>query len=705
MKVKKPFVRIFYCRPNIGENSGNSYSLFNITHDGKNIGSENFLESFRYSYETSGADSAEVSLAFKNTNIDLAIFKNGVRLALVFGYDGLNQTVRDVVIEKVKGRLTSNGYSITLSLIPSIAYADRYSYEGDLGEQLSQMGAYMEYTYYNARTGTYTTLKYYPGDNSMMVNGVVKEYFKKDKKPASEYSNEALRTTETNWRAFSAGGTAKNWYPNYKSPGDGGLKHLKESVKDAMMRVLHGFIKVPDSVQRDDKQVFIPNPEDAPSIRAYSAGPSTKFPRCISFSFSAGDKNKSDDEEAELEIEALDLSTKEKGGINIAKDWKISNPETGAFEKFTVVKKEEDYYYTFEDGTDLALKPSEVLRLKKIQLQENFNQYKHGLRPQDINPDAEYQRGYRDDNKPTAREILASSDAESQTLGGVSNYMNTPAKDLMDQLFKRDGGQRIFTEGMAKNFVKRSKINGFSYEQLLGKAIKSKMDAILSNITCELTVEGDPALESAFNFVVANAGRSISGKYHATKVVHQISSGKYTMTISGNLIPDTPVSLIVKKEMEGLESSINELELRQKVYDKLSVAMSLSLAPYSPSSMAELLGTYGLSYINIGVKREDSPVKIQGKTTTHRLIAESPEELDQMLSDSKTRTQMGVFEISADQLINKNAELHNTQIIGNLEKQSRRSIKNEGLIVPSGNLQETFTTVPVDFFKNPNNEP
>jgi hypothetical protein len=724
--IRKPFVRVYYCQPSIVEGKENrSYSLVNLTVNGLNVASSEYLYSFKYTYENQGEDSADLVLNINTHKLNLSIFKEGVRLGVVFGYEGeARSNTRDMVIKKVSGKYTQSGYNLSLSLIPYSAWVDQFSYEGDIEEQLAQMGAYIQYEYYNAESGDMLSFKYIPSNQSLEVTGEVKDRFtpkEKKKSPIPEGDPLRASTSRKTWAQphFLLGAVEAintSYINTLMGVPDNIRKHIHERVEQALLRVLHGFAEVPDFTKRDDTFQLKESPEKARSIRVYSVGPSEKFEQCISFSFEAGKVTRTEDEEAEIEYKILDAANKEHGGVNISRKWRIINPETFAFAEYSVKKVGDDYYYSFDGSQDMKLSPQEVLRLKKVELKENYNKYNYGLRPQDINPDAEPEL-YNSSNV-MARNRYADTDIENHTLKNLSAYQDLPAKAFLNQAIPTStrttmNPSGIHTESSARKFVKRVNVNAASKEQLLGKMVKRKTDAMFSNITCEITIEGDPYLECSFNFVVANAGTPLSGKFHAKKVVQNITSGKFTTAVHGALIPQD-VETVIQKTSESLEESIKEIEIQHRVFGLMAMSLNWELGPtHAPSRMDNYLTGFNSGVYSSKVKKVDNPAKPQGKPTTHAFIANSPEELNSMQYDPVTRREMGLLELSSES-INRNADRHNTRIEGTLKRRAEISEGKrdpfEGVGLTSSmarkrtKFQQTYTTVPTTFFKEPSNE-
>jgi len=719
MPIKKPFVNLFVCVPNTG-GDGYNYSLLNLTVGGDNVASSKYLVSFKYEYESEGEDSASITLNFNSHNLNLNSFREGVRVALVFGYEGAKRSaVRDMVIKTVKGRYTTSGYTITLNLVPTMAWLDQYSYEGGLDEQLASMGAHITYQYYNQNTGENLNFKYSPSDNSMVVDGQVKDRYTKPTRPKVPEVTWPLRTVAEGYAPApgvntQAGNIFKKWVEEPAEERSAAQrKHIYEKTSEAMLRMLNGMAVQPKGLKRDDEFKIFDRPETAASVRYYTVGPHLTLEKCISFSFEAGEAARSEDQEAELQIHIMDASSKETGGVKIDKLWRIINPETRDFQTFEVVKVNGDYFYKVQGFDDRKLSLTEVARLKKVQEQENYSSYLSGER--EINSSGNTQR--RDPQSPGAAIFpYIAADADNYTTKNViSHNPNLPAKALLNQVIPTSGQTDIstpgaFTSQFVKSYVKRVSINASSKEELLGKMVRRKLDAIFSNLTCDITVEGDPYLEAPFTFNISNAGYPVNGKFLATKVTQTISGGKYVTTISGAKVP-AAIDMAVAEASESIDKVVSKIEHDYRVYDKIGRAFNIEMGPSNGvSSISNLFDrhtTGGIGSYSSDVGKSPSITPTPNKRTTHVLSAGSADELQIIRSDPKKLTQLQELDIQADKAINQRAKDRNSSIDGAFDevRKSQRTQK-PGVLLDTKEIEPfkkkratIFTTIPDNIFK------
>lgn len=675
--VRKPIVRVHYLRP-VVKNDGklSEYEVIGLYANGKNVGSSDYLVGFKYNYEIEGSDSCDITFNFNTIDLDLTVFQEGVRLAVSWGYVGYPVAIRDLVIDKVKGRYSSSGYQISLSLIPPIAYANKYDNEGDISERLGAAGGYIEYEYYNADTGENIIYKYYPQDNSYNIDGNVRKYRPGEvaqsplpkASPASflrgtEMSPTAVRMSPSQAEAY--GIEVNDRTPEQKT-------HLKDGVALSLSRYMAMMGVREAVVMRDDKMLMAHNTYQKAPLKAFSVGPSESFERAISFSFDSGKDSSTSEEDADIELAVIDPNYKTDEKIKITKEWRIKDPETGAFETFNVVKKDGVFYYESDGRLLNKLNSQEILRLKKVELRYNYNEYQYGEQVVKDELDKSKAGSFNTNNVPGRDLVTVKESAyEVDKMRGAEN-VRPQDKPLMDKILfndsysaRRHASQRqdylrdkaVLSEGFAKQYVRRVTINGVNFDDLVQKGVQRKLDSIFHNIVTELTVKGDPGIESNFTYVVANAGYGISGKYRCIKSSHQIQSGKYTLTIHGAKIPPD-VSVVIDSVKNSVESSVRQIEVREEVFKNLGLISSVVFSSQGETfiqstqvpGVANLLK--GVNILSSDLKFSDNPKPIEGKRSTNTAVANTPEELDEMKKNPQALQEAKSFEIYTQSRLN-----------------------------------------------------
>ena len=731
--IKTPFVRVHYLRPIVNsDGSLADYEVVALYADGRNIASSKYLSSFKYTYEIEGSDSCSMVFNFNTTDLDLTVFQEGVRLAVSWGYTGESVAIRDLVIDKVKGKYTQNGYTISLDLIPPIAYADKYDYEGDLADRLTQMGGFIEYEFYNADTGENLVYKYYPQNNSFNIDGTVRKYRPTPIPLKTSYtpvyipstplggyspSSDAYRLTAEQAKARGLGS------PSKVSPTQSA--YIKERLKTIISRLTAEWGVREAQVLRDDKVLLTHNTHLKGPIRAYTVGPSKAFEKVITFSFDTGKDSTTSEEDADIELAIIDPNYKTEEKIRITKTWRVVDPETGAYETFNVVKKDGVFYYESEGVLLSKLSSQEILRLKKVEMKYRYNEYSYG--EQEVrNELGRDKSGSFNTGNVMGRDLVTVKESAYE-LDKARGAENVPkgASPLMDQILFSQGytnserslerDKPIIGEGFVKQFFRRGQINGLTFDEVLQKGVAKKLDSIFYNIVCELTIKGDQHLESDFNFVVMNAGHGVSGKYRCIKATHSIQAGKYVLTLSGAKIPPD-VSIAIDSMRKSIESSVRELEIRNGVFNKMGLITSeifsssgeATIQRTQVPSVAKLFD--GFNLLPSGLKFEDKVKPIEGKKSTNTAVASSPEELHNMKEDPATVKEMKRFEIYTKVKLNDVNQKFST--ISKRGKSSATGSGTPGVVytvtgdpIPDRSGLKQFSTIPIDKFNPERYEP
>ena len=639
--VRTPEVNLYFLSPTISVTGDVSEWVAQpITFEGENVGASKFLVSLKYSYETGDADTCDITLNFKSTDLNLTLFREGVKLAVSWGYRGEKFISREVIIEKVKGTYNTSGYTLTLKCIPTVTWASMADLGEDLEGAITSGGFNITYRYVNPKTGDLVTMVYYPKTSAWAVSGAVKDRTPPPVEAKIPYSV---------W--YAKGGAdspdvpvwLRQQPPTPERPTNQ-LLFLKEKIKDQLIRLMMANSLPANVTERDDSLMVEGDISTRPMVGVFSVtGTEKSIPRCINFQFNAGDVDPLEESErdAEIELFTLDPEWKTGKGIKITGEWKVLDPTNpGRKETLKIIEKDGAYYYDLGDDKTVEIKLEEVLRLKKLKLRRNYNEYKRDLTDnvQDITQSPE-------------TKMMRNAAAEKD------------AAFLTDQIFQGNVSKEPWlnetpSQNLTRNYVKRVSVSGNANE-LINKAVKRKLDAIYNNLTCEFSLEGEPALESSFNFGILNAGYGVSGKYTCDKTVHHIVAGKYTTTIHGVKIPEE-VKLTVDAAVQKLDEFIRTLEKSHNVFEKMEIITSIALGPDGkgfgtslnpPSTVGLMLEkNWGLNVNTWDLNYSRNKYKLQEGTKdqeiSHRLIASSEEEFIRFTKDKAKVAEMKNFEIS-----------------------------------------------------------